>query len=205
MDMMENVNASQQGALPDPPAGPLSGSLAGRLSQILDEVEGQSSPPPPEPAEQPTEAASAPVLGNPNSGALLGGLLSNPALLSAIPTLLENLSPLLSGHGTSQGGTPQSGTPQSGTSQGGTSQGGTPQGGTPSRHYPVDRHTALICAVKPYLGSERQAAADTILRLCRIWDALARSGVNLSGLLSTLGGGSSGEGDRPSHDRKEAP
>lgn len=102
---------------------------------------------------------------------LLSGLLSNPALLAAIPTLVENLSPLLnsSGHGTGN---------SRATSAGGKDT------APAAKKYPVDRHTALICAVKPYLSPERQEAAETILRLCRIWDALGRSGM-LTALQST--------------------
>ena len=46
--------------------------------------------------------------------------------------------------------------------------------------------TALLCAVKPYLSPQRREAAETVIRICRIWDALERSGISLTGL---LGGG----------------
>jgi hypothetical protein len=52
----------------------------------------------------------------------------------------------------------------------------------------VDRHTALLCAIKPYLSPARRDAAETVIRLCRIWDALERSGISLTGLLGSLGG-----------------
>jgi hypothetical protein len=42
--------------------------------------------------------------------------------------------------------------------------------------------------VKPYLSPGRQEAAETVIRLCRVWDALERSGISLSGILSGLGG-----------------
>lgn len=108
-----------------------------------------SSPPPPSP---------------PGGGAsLLGGLLANPALLSALPTLAENLGPLLGGMTGGVGSSPRA-----------------------TRPHTVDRHTALLCAVKPYLSPQRQNAAETVIRLCRIWDALERSGISLSGLLSGM-------------------
>jgi hypothetical protein len=83
---------------------------------------------------------------------------------------MENLSPLLSGLGRGTGSSPNAARPHS-----------------------VDRHTALLCAIKPYLSPERQDAAETVIRLCRVWDALERSGISLSGLLA--GGGVSARTD----------
>jgi hypothetical protein len=94
----------------------------------------------------------------------LGALLSNPALLSALPTLAENLGPLLGGVTGGVGASPKA-----------------------TRPHTIDRHTALLCAVKPYLSPQRQSAAETVIRLCRIWDALERSGISLTGLLGSMG------------------
>ena len=157
------------------------------LDRLLDEVEGDTNaanqpsapPPPPAVSSVPAQAvpggtapsgSATPSPGNtiPASGggvSLLGGLLANPALLSALPTLAENLSPLLGSMSRGTGSAP-----------------------TATRPHTVDRHTALLCAVKPYLSPRRQDAAETVIRLCRIWDALERSGISLSGLLSNLGG-----------------
>ena len=70
-------------------------------------------------------------------------------------------------------------------------QGSGPQGGGTSgaKGHPPDRHTALLCAVKPYLGERRQATADTVIRLCRLWDALSRAGLSTAVLNGLLGGG----------------
>ena len=69
-------------------------------------------------------------------------------------------------------------------------QGSGPQGGGTSgaKGHPPDRHTALLCAVKPYLGERRQATADTVIRLCRLWDALSRAGLSTAVLNGLLGG-----------------
>ena len=85
-------------------------------------------------------------------------------LLSAIPTLMENLSPLLAGLKTGVGSAPNA-----------------------TRPHSIDRHTALLCALKPYLSPHRRDTAETVLRLCRIWDALERSGISLTGLLGSTG------------------
>lgn len=94
----------------------------------------------------------------------LGLLAQNPALLSAIPTLMENLSPLLAGLKTGVGSAPNT-----------------------TRPHSIDRHTALLCALKPYLSPHRRDTAETVLRLCRIWDALERSGISLTGLPGSTG------------------
>ena len=140
----------------------------GLLDQILSEVEASS----------PSPSAAAPPPPSPPTGDLsaLGGLLSNPALLSAIPTLLGNLAPLMSGDGNSGGGS----SPRS-------DHGGSPPHSLPAVRGHADRHTALLCAVKPYLSPARQESAETVIRLCRVWDSLERAGISLPGLLSSLG------------------
>lgn len=148
-------------------------SPTGLLERLLDEVENTSisadDPPTSPPAPPPT--ASPPLGGSP-----LGMLLQNPALLSALPSLVENLSPLLAGLGGGVGISPHA-----------------------TRPHSIDRHTALLCALKPYLSAHRRDTAETVIRLCRVWDALERSGISLSGILGAVGGGNTqeeGRGDR---------
>ena len=134
------------------------------LDRLLDEVESAENVDAPPSPTVPTAVPPQPP--PPGGGASpLGSLLANPALLTALPTLAENLSPLLGSMSRRTGSAP-----------------------TATRPHTVDRHTALLCAVKPYLSPRRQDAAETVIRLCRIWDALERSGISLSGLLSNLGG-----------------
>ena len=91
----------------------------------------------------------------------LGALFSNPAVMTAIPTLMKELGPMLSGlNGKGDSG--------------GSASLKFLQGGHP------DRHTALLCAVKPYLGRERQEAAEQLIRLCRIWTAIQGMGGSLT-------------------------
>ena len=139
------------------------------LERLLDEVENippSGDDPPTSPSAPPT--ATPPFVG----GSPLGMLLQNPAILSALPTLMENLSPLLAGLGRGVGSSPHA-----------------------TRPHSIDRHTALLCALKPYLSAHRRDTAETIIRLCKVWDALEKSGISLSGILGSVGGGSTqGEG-----------
>jgi hypothetical protein len=151
-----------------PPALP-----QGLLERLLDEAEATNPPAAESPPTQPLPAGESsgetppPLAGNP-----LGLLLQNPALLSALPSLMENLSPLLSSLGGGAGTSPNA-----------------------TRPHSIDRHTALLCALKPYLSPHRRETAETVLRLCKVWDALERSGISLSSLLGSVGGGTaSGEG-----------
>jgi hypothetical protein len=147
--------------MPAPPPDP-----QGLLERLLDEAEAQSPPSSASsaPPQQPTAAVNAPP---PPSSSPLGALLSDPALLTALPSLMENLTPLLGSLGRGVGSAPNA-----------------------SRPHSIDRHTALLCAIKPYLSPHRRETAETVIRLCRIWDALERSGISLTGLLGSLGGAS---------------
>lgn len=138
---------------------------AGLLERLLDEAEAEVKSPPPAAPTEPPPISTASVSSTPQpSPNPLGALLSDPAVLTALPTLMENLSPLLGSLGRGVG-----------------------SGSGATRPHPIDRHTALLCAIKPYLSPARRDTAETVIRLCRVWDALERSGISLTGLLGSLG------------------
>lgn len=157
-----------ENTVPAPPSP--DSSLNRLLDRLLTEAEAAppaSAPLSPSPPPTGDTASGDTASGDPNESPAphpLGLLAQNPALLSAIPTLMENLSPLLSGLKTGVGSAPNA-----------------------TRPHSIDRHTALLCALKPYLSPHRRDTADTVLRLCRIWDALERSGISLTGLLGSTG------------------
>ena len=142
---------------------PGGGDMNALLERLLDEAEGGglAGGEPPSEATPMQPVPTVPVI--PGGGGV--NPLANPALLAALPALAENLGPLM-----------------------GSLTGGTGGGSVNRRSSPPDRHTALLCAIKPYLSPRRQEAAETVLRLCRIWDALEKSGISLSGILGSLGG-----------------
>ena len=139
----------------------------GLLERLLDEVENA----PPLGDDPPVSPPTSPTAPPPMGGSPLGMLFQNPALLSALPTLMENLSPLLSGLSSGAGHSPRA-----------------------TRPHSIDRHTALLCALKPYLSAHRRDTAETVIRLCRVWEALEKSGISLTGILGSVGGVASGEG-----------
>lgn len=157
-----------ENTVPAPPSP--DSSLNRLLDRLLTEAEAAppaSAPLSPSPPPTGDTASGDTASGDTNESPAphpLGLLAQNPALLSAIPTLMENLSPLLSGLKTGVGSAPNA-----------------------TRPHSIDRHTALLCALKPYLSPHRRDAAETVLRLCRIWDALERSGISLTGLLGSTG------------------
>ncbi len=126
------------------------------LERLIREAEAEGAPLPiaadaslSPSTEEPTVPTAAPAT------APLAGLLSNPAVLSALPTLLGGLN----GKGANTKKKP-------------------------------DRHTALLCAIKPYLGQERRQTADQLISLCRLWNTL--EGAGLTRMLPALLGGASG-------------
>ena len=96
----------------------------------------------------------------------VGGLLANPALLQALPQLMSSLGPLLS----------------SGKAT------------TSAKKSSFDKHTALLCALKPYLGRERQQAIEQMMSVCRVMATLEGMGISLSDLWAGL---TAGQGELP--------
>ena len=128
--------------------------VSSRLDELIREATAQS---PEEPSSQGAGAVPPlPPPPMPDLSGLLGGLASNPELMAKLPQMISTLGPMLSGM---SGGA-------------GRSSFAPPPHGMQSSHGPHsshgDRHTALLCAVKPYLCAERQAAADRLIQLCKM-------------------------------------
>ena len=120
-----------------------------------------------------------PVTAPPSSASLngiLGSLLANPALLSALPSLLSGLSAIRPSP-SSREDTATSVSVDDHTSEKSVK--------VPEKKAPTDRHTALLCALKPYLSSERRQATEYLLGMCRLWDTLRTMGINLPAMLTS--------------------
>lgn len=100
---------------------------------------------------------------------ILSALISNPDLLSKLPSLISSIKPMLDmlGRGSGSGTVPASA--PSGSSNGNT------EAVTASalmKKQSDDRRAALLCAMKPYLSHDRQQAVDYIIKLSRLGDIL---------------------------------
>ncbi|MBE6693163.1 MAG: hypothetical protein E7589_00150 [Ruminococcaceae bacterium] len=103
--------------------------LSSLLGKLIEEAEGENSVP----ANNSIPASAM------DGGGLFGSLLSNPEMLSRLPTIMNAASGFLGG-----------------------GKGGGRHGG---------HHTALLCALKPYLNSDRQRAAEYMINFLRIEEA----------------------------------
>jgi hypothetical protein len=97
-----------------------------------------------------TDETASPAVSAPQAdlSGLLGGLAANGEWLTMLPQLMKTVGPLLGGLGGHGGGF--------------------------GKGLHLDRHTALLCAIKPYLCAERQKAADQLIGLCKMGDALQK-------------------------------
>lgn len=87
---------------------------------------------------------------------IISSLLSNPELLSKLPTLMSSVKPIIEILGKGQ-------SPKASASP-----------NTDEKKEPPisDRRSALLCAMKPYLSHDRQVAIDYIIKLSRLGDIL---------------------------------
>ena len=106
-------------------------------------------------------------------GGLLSGLLSNPAVLSQLPAMMEMLRPMMNG-GAAASAVPASADPGDGK-DGGDDGESKPAGAHPvPRRRSPDHRTALLLALKPYLNDGRREMIDYIVNLSRLGDILNR-------------------------------
>ena len=114
------------------------------LSRIISEIQTT----PQETKESVQQGAKSPDI--------LSNLLSNPELLSKLPALLSTVKPLME---------MLSSTPAASVNPKPVER------QSEERHTP-DRRAALLCAIKPYLNSDRCRTIDYIIKLSRLGDIL---------------------------------
>ena len=131
------------------------------LSEIIKAI---SSASPPRESSQSTSTVeknkpqSAPV-----GGDLLSSLLSNPELMTKLPTIISAVKPFMEMM-SAQGSPPQEAAPTLAPSP--------PKPQISPSKGEGDSRTVLLCAMKPYLSSERRQAIDYIVKLGRLGDIL---------------------------------
>ncbi len=104
------------------------------------------------------------------SAEIFSALLSNPELLSKLPTLISSIKPMLDMLGMGSGAVTASATASTNTTHGDNNS--VEAGALIKKHSTDDRRAALLCAMKPYLSHDRQQAVDYILKLSRLGDVL---------------------------------
>ena len=127
------------------------------LAELIKSV--MSATPPQQPRESPPEAQngekSTRQIPTPD---IFASLLSNPELLSKLPSIISAMGPIIESLGRGGGQAIQTSTPER-----------IPEKKT---ELPNDRRAALLCAMKPYLSHDRQMAVDYIIKLSRLGDIL---------------------------------
>ncbi len=105
-----------------------------------------------------TESNDTPPPEQPSSGGdILTSLLSNPEIISKLPQIMSMVKPLMdsmSSQNTQAASIP------------------TALANTQHAHKSPDNRSALLCAMKPYLGPERQQAIDYMMKLSKLGDVL---------------------------------
>ena len=133
------------------------------ISDIISRLTQNSSEQSPPPQNSPPQKTS-------DSGDILSSLMSNPDLIAKIPQLISLVTPLLSGFLGGQKETQkESEAPAVSIA---TSSAVSSQKLPPKVHSHSDSRAALLCAIKPYLCADRQAAVDYIIKLSRLGEIL---------------------------------
>ena len=106
------------------------------------------------------------------SGDILSSLLSNPELMAKIPQIISLLSPMLSGFFSGQKEEKRDSDAQKVSSLASTPPSSSAHLPIPKSTSHTDSRAALLCAIKPYLCADRQAAVDYIIKLSRLGEIL---------------------------------
>lgn len=114
-------------------------------------------------SSQNTAKDSGPQSSQPNTD-IFSSLLSNPEILSKLPQLMSVISPLI--------GSLSAQSKQSDYTQAQTQSIISPPVTHTQSKPQADNRAALLCAMKPYMGKERQDAIDYIIKLSKLGDIL---------------------------------
>lgn len=131
------------------------------LSEIIKAI--SSASPPRESAQSSASAEKSEAQSSNVGGDMLTSLLSNPELMSKLPTIIAAVKPFM----------------EMISAQNQVQSGSAPTFAAQQSHLPSPAHkgdgdsrTALLCAMKPYLGEDRRQAIDYIVKLGRLGDIL---------------------------------
>ena len=131
------------------------------LSEIIKAI--SSAPPPRESAQSTASAEKSENQSPVGGGDLLTSLLSNPELMTKLPTIIAAIKPFMEMMSAKTEVQPES-VPTFSPQQNRLP--------SPAHKSEGDSRTALLCAMKPYLGDDRRQAIDYIVKLGRLGDIL---------------------------------
>ena len=105
-----------------------------------------------------------------NQSDILSSLLSNPEVMAKLPQIMSMLKPLMENMANTSGAQSSAPSPQSSSDS--ASSESAPAGRFQSGKKPADNRSALLYALRPYLGKQRQDAIDYIVKLSKLGDIL---------------------------------
>ena len=134
------------------------------LGELLSKILGSQIPADAEQGAQATQKGDTPTQG----GDILSSLLSNSDLILKLPSIISAAKPIIELF--SQGQRPNiEQTPKSDS----VAASAQPVSAISAKQpHGTDHRTALLCAMKPYLGNERRQIIDYIVKLSRLGDIL---------------------------------
>ena len=126
----------------------------------------------PEPISPSVNASKSP---NPTSD-IMSALLSNPELLSKLPSLLSSIKPIMEMFSKpsipASSNVPASNTPSASHAETASAISNGTISPNPQYKGEADRRSALLCAMKPYLNQDRQNTIDYLIKISRLGDIL---------------------------------
>jgi hypothetical protein len=139
------------------------------LSRIINEVAGSDTVDTSKQTEAQNDSSTDSASQQPSSD-FISTILSNPDILSKLPSLISSIKPIMEMFGKTQSIPTQSKAREE--SADGTVQASTQSVSIAKTMGDSSRRAALLCAMKPYLNRERQDTIDYIIKISRLGDVL---------------------------------
>ena len=139
------------------------------LSRIINEVAGSDTVDTSKQTEAQNDSSTDSASQQPSSD-FISTILSNPDILSKLPSLISSIKPIMEMFGKTQSIPTQSKAREDSADS--TVQASTQSVSIAKTMGDSSRRAALLCAMKPYLNRERQDTIDYIIKISRLSDVL---------------------------------
>ncbi len=144
------------------------------LNELLSKLSSKPSGSPQDTAAQRSSADSASQSASTApSGDILSSLLANPELIAKLPSIISSIKPIIDMLGKSglSGNVAKPAAQEFDKGENTIAASAVSPTAKASHKY-TDSRSALLCAMKPYLSSDRQVAIDYIIKLAHLGDIL---------------------------------